>query len=283
LPEVANVMRKRSAILLAAALLIVALPRADAQQFNSADGSTRTTTDSAFRLFWDNTADVMKFQCAVSNTAGSAITWVDGPSLNTSCVMSGVGAAGADTQVIFNDGGVYAGDSGLVFDKTGNVLSVSGALALGLVSGNAPASIALGDLAGVSLASPANGECLVYNGTNWVDTYCGGTTSPGTVNLTADNQLVTVGNNSYIRVSSNDATPTNRTFCLSAGTAAGQQLIIEQTGNGFQAEMEDLANPACTGDAPQSLTATMTFNSLDDTLSLIWNGTSWLETARANN
>ena len=108
-------------------------------------------------------------------------------------------------------------------------------------------------------------------------------TPAATVNLTADNQLVTVGNNSFIRVSSNNATPANRTFCLSAGAATGQHLIIEQIGSGFQAELEDSATPACAGDSPQSLTAAMTFNSLDDTISLIWNGTSWLELGRANN
>jgi hypothetical protein len=32
------------------------------------------TADSAFRLYWDPTTDVMKFQCAVSGAAGSAIT-----------------------------------------------------------------------------------------------------------------------------------------------------------------------------------------------------------------
>jgi hypothetical protein len=34
--------------------------------------------------------------------------------------------AGSDTQVQFNDGGVMAGDSGLTFDKTGNVLTAQG-------------------------------------------------------------------------------------------------------------------------------------------------------------
>jgi len=41
------------------------------------------------------------------------------------------GVAGADTQVQFNDGGAFAGDSGLVWDKTNNVLGISpGALYL---------------------------------------------------------------------------------------------------------------------------------------------------------
>lgn len=33
-------------------------------------------------------------------------------------------AAGSTTQVIFNDGGAWAGDAGLIYDKTGNILHV---------------------------------------------------------------------------------------------------------------------------------------------------------------
>ena len=36
------------------------------------------------------------------------------------------GGAGADKQVIFNDGGVLAGDAGLVFDKTTDKLTIGG-------------------------------------------------------------------------------------------------------------------------------------------------------------
>ena len=148
----------------------------------------------------------------------------------------------------------------------GNLIFATGGFGTGTTVG----------LGNVGIKDPSPGTALEVSGGFTI-------TPPATFNLTGDNQLVTVGNNSYIRVSSNNATATNRTFCLSAGQASGQILIIEQAGSGFQAELEDLANPACTGDSPQSLTATMTFNSLDDTISLIWNGTSWLETARANN
>ena len=44
------------------------------------------------------------------------------------------GPAGSDTQVQFNDGGVMAGDSGLIFNKTTNVLSAGGVLISGLTA-----------------------------------------------------------------------------------------------------------------------------------------------------
>ena len=44
------------------------------------------------------------------------------------------GPAGSDTQVQFNDGGVMAGDSGLTFNKTTNVLSAGGVLISGLTA-----------------------------------------------------------------------------------------------------------------------------------------------------
>jgi hypothetical protein len=68
---------------------VLASSPASSQQFNSSDGANRVTADSAFQLYWDSAADVMKFRCAASGAAGSAITWTDGPSLNTSCVLSG--------------------------------------------------------------------------------------------------------------------------------------------------------------------------------------------------
>ncbi|GEM_PF-5690960 len=47
----------------------------------------------------------------------------------------GGGAAGSNTQVTFNDGGTAAGDSGMVFDKTTNALTITGAFAMGADKG----------------------------------------------------------------------------------------------------------------------------------------------------
>jgi len=90
--------------------------------------------------------------------------------------------------------------------------------------------------------------------------------------LTADNQVVSPANTSYIRLSSDNAVATNRTFTLSAGTA-GQQLLLEWTGTNAA---ELLA------DANTKLSVTWLPTEFD-TLSLIYNGAAWLEVARSTN
>lgn len=93
-----------------------------------------------------------------------------------------------------------------------------------------------------------------------------------TVSLTADNQAVTVGNRSFLVLSSNNATATNRTFTLSSGLQSGQVLVILLTTNA--AELADSGN--C------SLASTYALGA-NDTISLIWNGSTWYETGRSNN
>jgi hypothetical protein len=93
-----------------------------------------------------------------------------------------------------------------------------------------------------------------------------------TVNLTADNQVVTVGNLSFLVLSSDNATAANRTFTLSSGYQNGHILVILVTLNA--AELVDGGNCA--------LSSTFGLGT-NDTLSLIWNGSSWYETGRSNN
>jgi hypothetical protein len=93
-----------------------------------------------------------------------------------------------------------------------------------------------------------------------------------TVNLTADGQAVTVGNASFLVLSSNNATATSRTFTLSNGLQNGQILVILLTLN--SAELVDSGNCA--------LASTFAM-SVNDTITLIWNGSSWYETARSVN
>ena len=114
-----------------------------------------------------------------------------------------------------------------------------------------------------------------------------GTTTPGTsldisgglstrpsttINLTADNQAVTVGNASFLVLSSNNATSTNRTFTLSNGLQSGQILTIYLILN--NAELLD------SGNCNLASTFAMTVN---DTISLIWYGSTWYETSRSDN
>ena len=94
---------------------------------------------------------------------------------------------------------------------------------------------------------------------------------PGaTVNLTADNQLVSIGGRSYVKLSSNSGSGTSRTFTLSNGVSAGQVLILHCIANAC--ELQDTGNVELAG--------LMTF-AVNSTLSLIWDGADWIETSRS--
>jgi len=98
-----------------------------------------------------------------------------------------------------------------------------------------------------------------------------------TQNLTADNTAITTFSGltvakSYIRLSSDSAVATDRTFTLGAGTT-GQYLIIEWVGTNAG---EFIA------DATTKLVATWLPTQFD-TMSLIYNGAAWLELARSTN
>jgi hypothetical protein len=94
------------------------------------------------------------------------------------------------------------------------------------------------------------------------------------VALAADNQAVTPGAASRIQLSSNDATPANRTFTLSAtGAITGQiYVIIAPASNGCEI--------ADTG--IQVLSAAWSPDA-NDTLTLLFNGTNFIELARSAN
>lgn len=97
-------------------------------------------------------------------------------------------------------------------------------------------------------------------------------TSSITANLTADNQLITVGDISVIKLNSNNATAANRTFTLSSGLVDGHILTIYQVAGA--AQLNDTGNVNIAG----------VFNlGLDDSIQLIWTGTKWIQTARSNN
>ena len=98
------------------------------------------------------------------------------------------------------------------------------------------------------------------------------------VNLTADNQAVTVGSQSYIPFASDNGTAANRTFVLSQGSS-GQILTLEWTGTN-QGELAD--DSSVTGGGNVRLSATWSPTQYD-TITLIWNGTDWLELFRSAN
>ena len=97
------------------------------------------------------------------------------------------------------------------------------------------------------------------------------------VDITADNQAVTIGNRSYLRLSSNNGTNTNRSFTISNGLRSGQILILEWTHATNEGELQDAGNVRLVNAWPANN------NQLNDTLTLIFNGTNWVEISRSAN
>ena len=92
-----------------------------------------------------------------------------------------------------------------------------------------------------------------------------------TVYLTTNNQNVTVGNTSFLILSS-DAAAGSRAVVLSNGLQNGQILIIHVILNG--AKIVDIGNCNISGNFDMGVY---------DTMMLIWNGSTWYEISRSNN
>jgi hypothetical protein len=90
------------------------------------------------------------------------------------------GGVGADGQVIFNDGGVLAGDPGLTFDKVTNALTITGAATVnGAANLNGAVNLSTAGTATVLLGSSATYGVLAGSGTNAASIYINGATRPG--------------------------------------------------------------------------------------------------------
>lgn len=126
----------------------------------------------------------------------------------------------------------------------------------------------------------ANGNLGVGSNSNPLTSLAvdGGVTfRTATINVTFDNQVVTVGNRSVLILNSNGA-PVNRTIALTNGLQVGQLLYLLVAGAaGIGIELPDNINVS-----NANLSAAWLAES-SDTLQLIWDGADWIETARANN
>ena len=92
--------------------------------------------------------------------------------------------------------------------------------------------------------------------------------------MTTNNQAVTVGNYSFLRISSNGAT-SSRIITLSSGLQDGQLLFILVSASGLNGiQITDTATCNMAGNV-----------SLQDgdTITLIWDNSAWHELARSNN
>jgi hypothetical protein len=96
------------------------------------------------------------------------------------------------------------------------------------------------------------------------------------VSLTADDQVLILNpQTALIRITSDNTTATNRTFTFPNGYRMGQQLLLTVVSAGATTcQLLDAGNVA--------LSAAWT-PQLNDTLSLVWTGSSWVEVARSDN
>ena len=99
----------------------------------------------------------------------------------------------------------------------------------------------------------------------------------GNVTITADNQVVTVGNSSYLRLSSDSNVSTSRTIVLTDGLEVGQILFIECNETGI--DSFEIGDSASTN---TNTTGTIQMTS-SDVIQLIWNGADWMQVSYSNN
>jgi len=99
----------------------------------------------------------------------------------------------------------------------------------------------------------------------------------GNVEITGDGQAVTIGNSSYLRISSNASPASARSIVLSNGLVVGQIVFIECNETGVD-EFEILDGAG--SNANTSGTIAM---GAGDMIQLMWNGTDWLQISYSNN
>lgn len=166
------------------------------------------------------------------------------PSANESGILFGTSLNNAAGAVMYNQSST---PDGLAFRTNGNVTR---------------AVIDAGGLMGIGVLAPATHMDIN-----------GGLTlrRPATVSAPVGTSTVTVGDNSYIRISSTGAATVN----LSNGLATGQVLMIEGAGGTITVN-DNAAVSNCNLVANRSL-------GTNDVLLLIFNGTDWVETGFTNN
>lgn len=99
--------------------------------------------------------------------------------------------------------------------------------------------------------------------------------------LTADDQVLSPAGRTYVLLDSDDATATNRTLVLGDGSEAGHALILQFVAASNAMELlDDGATDGGGGNV--RLSADWTPGQYDS-LSLIFDGTDWIETGRSNN
>lgn len=119
---------------------------------NSGILTHRTASDFA-GLRWSNTTAQWEISSSTDDT-GETGTWL---AIATGNVVSG--AAGANTEVQYNDNGSFGASAAFVFDQGANLLTVSGPVALGNI-GAAPSAVS--NAAALYNAAVGEGDTGVY-------------------------------------------------------------------------------------------------------------------------
>lgn len=99
---------------------------------------------------------------------------------------------------------------------------------------------------------------------------------PMEVSLVADNTaLAEIAPYQLLKITSDNTTAANRTFTIPNGAIVGQQLLLTLISAGATTcQLADSGNVALSAAWEPTQ---------DDTLSLVWQGSKWIEVARADN
>lgn len=191
--------------------------------------------------------DVLSWDALNPGTAGQFLM-TNGPGANPSwATVSGGGTpGGSNTQVQFNDGGAFGGDSGLTYDKTANDLTINDGHFTDILTDNNTNTLI--DVASVSHNStaagtpaPGLGSALVFKGEssttdNQIIGRIGGYWKTAT--HASRSGVVTLQPNSAASGYNTNAFVLYADGCLSVGDATDHGANIIQAAGGFRTEAD---------------------------------------------
>jgi len=172
------------------------------------------------------------------------------------------------TNTAETEAGIIFVDSAAESTEYGKIFYDSGTLYLNFYANTTTPGITIidGPNAPVALTDP-----LVTSQNLNIDGFCA-YEPKDIIFLTADDQVVDTSEQTFIRLDSDSSSPNSRTFTLTDGEYLGHLIIIEIV-NG-SAELPETGNTKIQG--------TWRPNAFD-AITLIWDGTYWVQTSRASN
>ena len=185
---------------------------------------------------------------AISASGGISASYFSGDgrhleNVTASFVAGGTTAAGSDTQLQFNDGGSLGADAGLLYNKTTDTLSISGALIVGLDSTK-------GEISASRVSASAGFEADTLSTSSFGYISCSGDFSSSGLGFFAngiETDVTATGSFGYISCSGNislsgEINGANGTFTttVSASLLKGQQVQAQEGDDlGFRFNLND--------------------------------------------